>query len=318
MTGKQAGGAPKKYRLTRRRVREWVWGYVFIAPWVVGISVFFVYACVQSFIYALSDVRLTNGLTVTYQGMTNFINIFTSDNTFPVALSSFAINLVLQVPIIVAFALIMALLLNSRIKCRALFRVIFFLPVIIATGPVMDELTRQGVASVPMVNQATIMSLLSGMPEWLATPIESLFSSLILVLWYSGVQILIFIAGLQKVPKDVYEAARIDGASGWESFWKVTLPTVRPMILLNAIYTIVALATSGQNEIITLIYDNMFNSAVGRGYGYAAAMAWAYALVVAIALGIAFLLLREGSDKKVVYEQRRIVMKGGYYNDGKK
>jgi ABC-type sugar transport system permease subunit len=290
---------------------------VFILPWAVGISVFFLYACARSIQYALSDVRLTNGLSITYQGFANFVNIFTTDNTFPVALMSFATGLILRVPIIVAFALIMALLLNSKIRARALFRVVFFLPVIIATGPVMDELTRQGVASVPMVNQATIGALLGTLPQWIGEPIQELFSSLILILWYSGVQILIFIAGLQKVPKDVYEAARIDGASAWESFWKVTLPTVKPMILLNAVYTIVALATSGQNEIITMIYDNMFNSAVRRGYGYAAAMAWAYALVVSAALAVAFLLLRDKSDRKVVYEQRRIVMKGGYYNDGK-
>ena len=134
------------------------------------------------------------------------------------------------------------------------------------------------------------------------------------MLWNSGVQILIFIAGLQKVPKSMYEAARIDGASGWESFWKITLPVIKPMILLNTIYTIVFLATGGQNEIITMIYDNMFYAIAGRGYGYAAAMAWVYTLIIGIALCIAFLLLREKSDKKVVYESRRIKIKGEWYS----
>lgn len=299
--------------LTKRRLREWGTGYLFLLPWLVGVSVFFLYAMAQSLSYALSDVRLTNGLTVTYQGFQSFIGLFTSDTEFPLALSGFAMGLLLQVPIIVAFALIMALMLNADVKCRGLFRVLFFLPVIIATGPVMDELTSQGVASVPMVNQAAIQSVLGSLPQWLSEPILELFSSLILILWNSGVQILIFIAGLQKVSPEMREAARIDGASGWEIFWKITIPTVRPMVLLNAVYTIVALATGGTNEIIQMIYDNMFDSAVGRGYGYAAAMAWTYSLVVALALFIAWLLLRDKSDKKVVYEQKRVVMKGGYY-----
>jgi ABC-type sugar transport system permease subunit len=149
---------------------------------------------------------------------------------------------------------------------------------------------------------------------WLAEPINSLFSSLILILWNSGVQILIFIAGLQKVPRAMYEAAYIDGASAWESFWKITLPVVKPMVLLNAVYTIIALATGGQNEIIAMIYNNMFYAIAGRGYGYAAAMAWVYTLIIGVALAIAFLLLKEKSDRKVVYESRRITIKGVTYS----
>lgn len=310
-------GTPKAKTFTKRRLREWGTGWLFVLPWVIGVSVFFLYAMAQSLSYALSDVRLTNGLTVTYQGFQNFITLFTSDTTFPLALSDFALGLLLQVPIIVAFSLIMALMLSSKIKCRAMFRVLFFLPVIIATGPVMDELTQQGVASVPMVNQAAIQGVLASLPNWLSEPILNLFSSLILILWNSGVQILIFIAGLQKVSPDMREAARIDGASGWEIFWKITIPTVKPMVLLNAVYTIIALSTGGQNAIIQLIYNSMFDSAVGRGYGYAAAMAWTYSLVVALALLLAWLILRD-RNKKVVYEKRRVAMKGGYYHGDEK
>ena len=270
-------------------------------------SLFFLMAMVQSFHYALSDIRLTQGLSLTPVGLMNFANVFVLDNTFLLAIIGFVVSILLQVPVIVSFSLIMALLLNSRIRARGLFRILFFLPVIIATGPVMAELTRQGVASVPMVNLNSVLGAISQvLPYWLYDPISELFSSLIFILWNSGVQILIFIAGLQKVPRPMYEAARIDGASGWEAFWKITLPTVKPLILLNAIYTIVAMATGGQNEIITLIYNNMFNSAVGRGYGFAAAMAWVYAGVVALLLGASYMLLKEKSDKHVVYEQKRI------------
>lgn len=305
----------KTRRFTRRRAREWLTGYLFILPWAIGLCVFFLYAAGQSLNYALSEVKLTNPIQVTYWGFTNFVNVFVTDSEFPVAIVSFAIELLTQVPIIVSFSLIIALLLNASIKARGLFRVLFFLPVIIATGPVMNELTAQGVASVPMVSQASFMSAISAaLPLWLAEPINQLFSSLILILWNSGVQILIFIAGLQKVPRAMYEAAYIDGASGWESFWKITLPIVKPMVLLNAVYTIIALSTGGQNQVITMIYNNMFYAIAGRGYGYAAAMAWVYTVVIALALGIAFLLLRDKSDRKVVYQARRIKIKGVSYS----
>lgn len=302
-------------RFTRRRLREWLYGYFFILPWVIGLCVFFLYAAGQSMNYALSEVKLTNPIEVNYWGFNNFVNVFVTDSEFPVAIVSFAVQLLMQVPIIVSFALIIALMLNANIRARGFFRVLFFLPVIIATGPVMNELTAQGVASVPMVSQASFMSAISSaLPLWLAEPINDLFSSLILILWNSGVQILIFIAGLQKVPRAMYEAARIDGASGWESFWKITVPIVKPMVLLNAIYTIIALSTGGQNEIITMIYNNMFYAIAGRGYGYAAAMAWVYTLLIGIALLIAFLLLKDKSDKKVTYESRRIKIKGVSYH----
>ena len=302
-------------RFTRRRLREWLYGYFFILPWLIGLCVFFLYAAGQSMNYALSEVKLTNPIEVNYWGFNNFVNVFVTDSEFPVAIVSFAVQLLMQVPIIVSFALIIALMLNANIRARGFFRVLFFLPVIIATGPVMNELTAQGVASVPMVSQASFMSAISSaLPLWLAEPINDLFSSLILILWNSGVQILIFIAGLQKVPRAMYEAARIDGASGWESFWKITVPIVKPMVLLNAIYTIIALSTGGQNEIITMIYNNMFYAIAGRGYGYAAAMAWVYTLLIGIALLIAFLLLKDKSDKKVTYESRRIKIKGVSYH----
>lgn len=314
-SAKLPGARVKPRRVTRRRLREWLTGYLFILPWAVGLCVFFLYAAGQSLNYALSEVKLTNPIEVTYWGLTNFVNVFVTDSEFPVAIVSFAVELLTQVPIIVSFSLIIALLLNANIRARGLFRVLFFLPVIIATGPVMNELTAQGVASVPMVSQASFMSAISSaLPLWLAEPINELFSSLILILWNSGVQILIFIAGLQKVPKAMYEAAHIDGASGWESFWKITLPVVKPMVLLNAVYTIIALSTGGQNQVITMIYNNMFYAIAGRGYGYAAAMAWVYTLLIALALAIAFLLLRDKSDRKVVYQSRRIKIKGVSYS----
>ncbi len=284
-------------KLTKRRLKEWGWGYLFILPWVVGVSIFFLYAMVQSLQFSFYNLLLSGGIQLQplANPFDNFASVFVKEINFPVTLANFAIGLVLQLPIIIAFSLIIALLLNSKIRARSFFRMIFFLPVIIATGPVMSQLTAQGVASVPMVSQNTLLTVLSGLPEFIYEPINNLFSQLILILWNSGIQILIFLAGLQKVPSTLYEAAKIDGASGWESFWKITLPTVRPMILLNSIYTIVTLATGGTNEIIELIYSVTY--AATKGYSYGAAMSWIYTLIVGVILLIAFLLLREKEPK---------------------
>ena len=291
-----------------RGVRESLWGYFFIFPWVVGICIFFLSGVANSLLYSFYNLKLDNGLQLipltaedangaqVYAPLANYISVFNKELNYPLTLANFAVSLILQLPVIIAFSLIIALMLNGRIRGRGFFRTIFFLPVIIATGPVMSQLTAQGVSSVPMVSQNVITSVLTGLPEFIATPISDLFSQLILIMWNSGIQILIFLAGLQKVPTAMYEAAKIDGASAWETFWKITLPSLRSMILLNSIYTVVTLATNSTNPIIDLIYNATY--AVTKGYSYAAAMTWMYTVVVAILLLITFLIVREKKEKK--------------------
>ena len=305
--------APKnphdKHPLSKRRLREWGYGYLFLSPWIVGVSIFFVYAMIRSLYFSFVDVKIGGTAGLEFAPLQNifqnYINVFTTEVNFPITLGSFALSLVLQLPIIISFSLIIALLLNSKIRCRGVFRMIFFLPVIIATGPVMNMLTAQGVASVPMMTDMT--ALLGGLPQFILDPLTELFNSLIVILWNAGIQILIFLSGLQKVSKTLYEAAKIDGASGWESFWKITLPIVKPMILLNSIYTVVTLATGGTNEIIELIYT--VTNAPTKGYEYGMAMSWIYTMVIAVILLIVFLLFKEKSDKKIVYEKKRVTLR---------
>lgn len=294
-----------KHHLTKRTLREWIFGYIFISPWLVGVSIFFLYAMVRSLIFSFNDLQLV-GMVITplKDGMfSNYSKVFATEINLPVVLGEFAISLVLQLPIIISFALIIALLLNSKIKGRSLFRLIFFLPVIIATGPVMDMLTSQGAATVPMVGTDAISSVLSNVPQFIAEPINDLFSSLILILWNAGIQILLFLAGLQKVPTTMYEAAKIDGASTWETFWKITLPNVRSIILLCSIYTVVTLATGGNNSVIQMIYDATYSAT--KGYSYGAAFSWIYTVIIIVILLLVFLLLKEKSDRKVKYEESR-------------
>lgn len=281
--------------------RENAIGYLFILPWLVGIVLLVLWPMIQSFQYSLNKIRLLpQGMAKVYVGFENYSQIFLKDPDFIMGLETYLLETLISVPVIVAFSLIIAMLLNQKISCRGLFRMVFFLPIIIASGPVMQQLADQEAASIPMMNVTMIEQLLDEyLPRVLAVSITSVFSNMITLLWYSGVQILIFLAALQKIDTSLYEAAKMDGGSKWECFWKITLPTVKPMILLNVVYTVIFMSNNEQNSLIVLIYDTML-SATG-GYGYASAMAWLYS-VIESGIVILFALLIMG--RKDVYERR--------------
>jgi len=189
------------------------------------------------------------------------------------------------------------MMLNMKFKGKGFFRTIFFLPVVITSGPVIQELTAQGATSVPGIsNSEGMATFLAGLPTWLGNPINYLLTSFILILWFSGVQILIYLSGLQKIDKSVYEAASIDGASSWEAFWKITLPSLSKTTLINAIYTIVTLSHFSENKVIKYIFSQTY--AVDGGIGYSSAMSFLYFIVLAVLLGVVALLMSP-RDKKV-------------------
>lgn len=296
--------AAKKARLSLEQ-RNSIAGYLFILPWFIGILTFVAWPMIQSIMFCFNEVKLLpTGRILNFVGFQNFSDIWLRDMYFITRLVQFFLNTVLRVPVIVVFALIIAILINQKIRFQGVFRTIFFLPVIIVSGPVMTELASQGATTVPMLNTADMMVLLNEiLPTWLAEPVGGIFSEIILILWYSGVQILIFLAALQKVNPSLYEAAKIDGGSAWECFWKITLPTIKPMILVNLVYTVVTLANSGTNDVITLIMENVFNAS--RGYGFATAMAWMYTIIISVILVIIFLCFIEREDKRVRQIRKR-------------
>jgi ABC-type sugar transport system permease subunit len=246
-------------------------------------------------------VELSNGVQLypLQNGLfENFVKVFTTDVNFPGMLANFGIGLVLQLPVIIAFSLIIALLLNSKIRCRGLFRLIFFLPVIIVSGPILASLTEQNASTISIVDAQAVTGAISAfLPEIIAKPVSELFSNMVTILWYSGVPILIFLSALQKIDRSQYEAAYVDGASGWERFWKITLPSVKPMILLNCVYTVVFVSSNDQNQLIGLIKSAMFSGTSEKGYGYASAMAWVYSVAVLLIVGLFTLLFMARKDK---------------------
>ena len=251
-----------------------------------------IYPLVNSIIYSFSVVTITGtGIVIDFQGLVNFQNIFKIEEgfTYIEALFSFLIDLVLQVPVIVVFSILIAILLNQPIKGRGVFRSIFFLPVIVSSGPVINELISQGASSSVIFESYGFISIIeNSLSPWLAEPLINLFSEIIFIFWFSGVQILIFLAGLQKIDVQIYESARVDGAGPWQSFWKITIPSLKNLILVNTIYTLVLLATFSENEVILAIKSNMFN--VKTGYGMASAMAWIYALIILFIIGLVFVV----------------------------
>jgi ABC-type sugar transport system permease subunit len=292
----------KKVKLGKIERREARIGYIFILPWLIGVVIFMIKPLLESFQYSLADIKMTAmGMKISFIGYTNYVQVLMEDKDFPVLLAGYFMETLMSVPIIVVFSLLIAMMLNGKIRMKGFFRLIFFLPVIIVSGPVMNLLTAQGAATIPALNiQAISSALNSFMYAPMAESITDVFSNIIMILWYSGVQILIFLSALQKIDSSLYEAAKIDGGSGWECFWKITMPTIKPMILLNAVYTVIFMSNNEHNAIVNVIQAAMF--AGNKGYGYASAMAWAYSVLVTALVGIVALVLltrKDAYDKMV-------------------
>lgn len=275
-------------------------GWAMLSIWVIGFAVFTFIPILTSFYFSMSDVVLSGtGIQVTFVGWENFKAVFSTAAGFSFlqSIRDFVIEILIKVPIITVFAIIIAVLLNQKIKLRGFFRAIYFLPVIIASGPVITQLVNQGAATIPLVEQMGILDLINEtFTPALAGPIANIFDQLIVILWFSGVQILLFIAALQKIDRSVYEAAMIDGAGPWESFWKITMPALKSMVLVSVIFTIINLATFSENPAISHIKNNMF--ALDTGFGFSSAIAWIYFLVLALILAFALLVLNAFSKEK--------------------
>ncbi|EKF49144.1 hypothetical protein H17ap60334_07118 [Thermosipho africanus H17ap60334] len=267
-------------------------GYLFFSPWLIGFIVFTAYPFFYSLYLSFFKVRFTvSGVESTFVGLEFYKYAFRGDLTFPINFTNTIINIVLSTPLIVIFALIVSILLNNKIKFRAFFRLLYFLPVVIISGPVVSELVANNASKIVDPGKYFIYQFFTTLPDRISFPFLYMFDNLVLILWFSGVQILFFLAGLQKISPSIYEAAKIDGANSWVIFWKITLPLIRPFILITTIYTIVDLASFANNSVNTSITQHMFD--IDKPYSYSAALSWIYFVSVMIIIGIAFLLLRK-------------------------
>ncbi|MCL2016214.1 MAG: sugar ABC transporter permease [Defluviitaleaceae bacterium] len=287
----------KKRWMTLQR-REIVWGFLFISPWLVGITVFFLFNLIEAIVFSFNTIivdPVVGGFTLEFVGLDNFRFILLEHGSYNQQLVDSLVEMLVNVPLIIFFSLLMAVLLNRKFMARGLVRAVFFLPVIMATTAIQStlELTMGmmmgGVSSVPTevmqaqagFNAASIAMLITdfGVPVQIAQYIISTIAALHEIIRASGVQILIFLAALQAIPPSMYEVCQIEGATGYETFWKVTIPMVSPLILTNVVYTIVD--TFAQSQVVQTAHNQAFTM---QQFGVSAAMSLISSLLACLLL----------------------------------
>ncbi len=311
--------AKKKKRSASLDVRKARAGWWFVLPFVIGFIILYLPIIFDSIKYSFHEIRIIRGggYRLEWVGWNNYYNALFTDPGFVQTLVSGLKQLVLDVPAIVIFSLFVAILLNGKIAGRAAFRAIFFIPVLLTTG-LAAEIDQQNILQqyqsaggmddgsgnssvTEIVSVMDVQALFSNMMigKELVQYVVDLVNNIFNIINRSGVQMLIFLSGLQSISPAIYESCSIDGASGWETFWKITLPMVSPMILVNAIYTIIDSFTSSSNKVMEYI-NNVYQGATGDGKVLSSAMSWMYFLIVIAAIGLVAALL-----SAFVFYQRR-------------
>lgn len=288
--------AKARSRLTYSRRRK-LGGLLFTLPFVIGFLLFFLAPFYQAVTFSLHELVLTpTTYELQFRGLENFRYALQVHPDFSRTFAEVMGQLLGRLPLILGFSLFAATLLNQEFRGRSLVRALFFLPVIMAAGVVMRleiddyalimlQTRQQGV-----FGGAFLRSIFENaqLPEAFLTYVASAADSLPIVIRASGVQILIFLAGLQAIPREVYEAASVEGATPWERFWLITFPMLSPIILTNIVYTIIDSFTAMNNQLVILIRETMLT---GAGYGVAMAMAMIYFAAVALILALVYGIL---------------------------
>ncbi len=284
---------PKRSKMSGlARRRAWT-GRLFVMPFTIGFLFLFLYPALESLRYSFSNVSFSGGVfSVSWLGVDHYVFAFTRDANFPVLLADTFKNMAMQVPVILLFSLFIAMVLNQKFRGRMLARAVFFLPVIVTSGiiisllneDIFNQTIQTGNQQSTAIFQATglqQMMIALRVPTTVITTLTEMVSTIFDMLWRSGVQILIFLAAMQGVPAQVYEAARIEGATGWESYWKITFPMISPLIFTCLVYTIIDTFTDYSNELMLTIQQMAFEQ---LRYAYACAMAWIFFVLVAIVI----------------------------------
>ena len=291
--------AKKRRKIASLDKRKARMGWWFVLPFIIGFLCIYLPIIKDSIWYSFNHLQIipAGGFTLEFVGLDNYRAALFDDIGFIQTLVSGIGELIIDIPAILLFSLFMAVLLNQKMVGRGAFRAIFFLPVILATG-FMTSLDLMntvgdtmgggiddgsgGSASDDIVSAIDIEKLFENMKvgqelvDYVAKMINKIYS----IVNRSGVQMLIFLSGLQSISPAIYEACKIDGASGWETFWKITFPMISPMILVNAVYTVIDAFTTESNVVMSYI------SSSKMGDDVTAAMSWMYFLIVMVIIGV--------------------------------
>ncbi|WP_027487461.1 carbohydrate ABC transporter permease [Allorhizobium undicola] len=278
-------------------------GYLFLAPWLVGFIGLTLGPAIVSLYLSLTDYNLLQ--SPRFVGLANYVRIAAEDDKFATSLRVTLVYVVLSVPLKLAFALLVALLLNRGIRGLPVYRAIFYLPSLLGASVAISILWRQLFDGDGLVN--IVLWNLFGIegPSWISNPDYALYTLVVLAIWQFGSPMIIFLAGLRQIPTDLYEAANLDGASKIRCFFKITLPLLTPVIFFNAVvqtidafkaFTPAYIISSGTGGPIdsTLFYTlYLFQEAFGYfRMGYAAALAWILVIIIAFFTAFSFLTSR--------------------------
>lgn len=301
----------KSISLEQKRIR---WGYIFALPFAVGFVLFFLSPLILYVILGFSKLSLTNqGMQLNPVGWENFRQVlFVRVGYFEQVLKSLG-ELLLTSPAIVLYSLFVATLLNQEFKGRGAVRAIFFLPVIMASGIAAvsnnDSLMGHAIhalsGAVSLTGDGDNTSMVKGLMDLLGASfspqmfsfVSNLVGKIYTITMSSGVQILIFLAGLQGISPSLYEASSIEGATSWENFWKITLPMISPVVLVNSVYTIVDQLGGASNAVIMDMYDTALKQ---NQFGFSSAMGLIYFSLIFIVVGFVIFIM----SKFVYYEDR--------------
>ncbi|MCI5745076.1 MAG: ABC transporter permease subunit [Erysipelotrichaceae bacterium] len=304
----------KYHKDVTARAKENKLGYIFLSIWAIGFIVFTLYPILYSIILCFSHSEWTvtdgypalvsfsfkNGLTFpNWTGKENLETLFLKSSTFTFQqVPTFFKNLIFYVPIVVFISFVLAMLLNTKIKGRTFFRLIYFLPVVIVSGPVLTMLNKSnssGESSIMLtLDGSTFANILQALSPKALTFANNIFGNFIIILWMTGVPIVLFISALQKINRQLYEAAEIDGANKWQMLWAITYPLIKSVILIVCLFTIMQVSSIGISSVnpINSTIDNQMNDN-SFNMGIISLEAWIQALIVLLFVLVSFLLFRE-------------------------
>ena len=291
-------------KLAGLQKRKAISGYLFISPFIIGFLVFMVKPLIHSLYMSFCEVATGAGsFTMTRKGLVNYVTAYTVDSDFVRLLTEEMSRMILYSVAIMVFSFFVALILNQHFKGRALVRAVFFLPVILSSGVMLDldsnnALMQSIQASVETTaSNISIAGTLEGILRTAGVGVRAfefvfeIIDSIYDVAIASGIQIIIFLSGLQTISASMYEAADIEGCTKWESLWKITFPMISSMFLVNWIYTIIDFCMRTDNAVIEKIQNTMTQM---MDYGLSAAMSWTYFIVVMLFTAVTSFLISKG------------------------
>ncbi len=305
----------KLCRLSRTQ-KDDLMGWWFVAPLLIGIFLILAPTVYDSIRFSFHTLKMEDvGYSLRPVGWENYNWALFVDPDYVRSILTSLGTLLLQVPAIIIFSLFIAVLLNKKMPGRAFFRLVLFIPVILSvgyfetvlSGDVMTDSLSNLSGFEAGVEHTVGFFTSERIQEYLirlnvstafSDTVVALMNSISVIIQQSGVQILIFLAGLQSISPSVYESAQIEGATGWEAFWKITVPIISPMILVNLIYSFINAFTSSGNNIMQKIYTVTFSS---FEYGKGAAMSWIYFVFIIVLVAVVYGV----ASRLVFYEDRR-------------